>query len=216
MGEGPPCRLPAGRFGEGRSYACPGTRLPAEGGGVQLPAPGPQAQVNALTHGLRGSRLRVMVVSSVICPLLRQTKNSRPHSGRESQRAHAVPPDLMPVLRLRSGCVHHLCGCNGPSRLPYCAGNHTGLPLRFGVTLAGGFHRRLPEQALNHWPCSLCRRTDRLLVPVFAFGYKLSYYMPEYRAVKQRFDGYVIIGSSKKPVLSYQNVPKKCGGIGLK
>jgi hypothetical protein len=39
--------------------------------------------------------------------------------------------------------------------------------------------------------------------------------MPEYRAVKQRFDRYVIIVASKKPVLNYQNVPEKCGGIGL-
>jgi hypothetical protein len=187
MGEGPPCQLPAGRCGRGRPCACPGTRRPAEGGGVQL---------NALTHGLRGSRLRVMVVSSVICPLLRQTKNPRPHLGREfSSNSRGSTQFSQRVLSSCSQVVKFLdhsttrpfdhltisCGCNGPSRSPYCVGNHTalgnhiGLPLqRFGFTLAGGFRRASAGPAHSRRP-GLPEASTRLLVPVNTLmAYRLS------------------------------------------
>ena len=73
------------------------------------------------------------------------------------------------------------CGCNGPSRSPYCVGNHTalgnhiGLPLqRFGFTLAGGFRRASAGPAHSRRP-GLPEASTRLLVPVNTLmAYRLS------------------------------------------
>ena len=114
---------------------------------------------------------------------------------------HAVPPDL-PSQSLRRFQTFtrmpdsiSFVACNGANRSPYSL-------TALGLPLAGGFHRALPEQALNHRPCSLCRRTDRLLVPVAAFRYKFSYYKPLSRLVKQ---WWLILPSWPEP--NWQNWP---------
>jgi len=55
----------------------------------------------------------------------------------------------------------------------------------FLLNARGWFSSGLPEQALNLWPRSLCRCMNRLLVPVVAFRYNLSYYMLESQPVKR-------------------------------
>jgi len=128
-------------------------RLGAASGGEVMASAGPLRSVGSVGHGRPP-----------------QTRSPSPRLGaRGSRSTHAVPPNLITPMR-----ADHLCGCNGPSRLPYCAGNHTGLPLRFGVTLAGGFHRASAGPAHSRRP-GLPEASTRLLVPVNTLmAYRLS------------------------------------------
>jgi hypothetical protein len=50
----------------------------------------------------------------------------------------------------------------------------------------GGFSADLPGEGSQSMACSPCRFVNRVLVPVNAFGYELTYYMPVSRLVKNR------------------------------
>ena len=199
----------------------------ASGGrwGVQLPAPGPQAQAakRALTHGLRRSRLRVMVVSSSVMVLSFAKQKLPPTFGARVQAlapAHAVPPDLVEwsscrVVKWSTDHKTHRpqdyltisCGCNGPSRLPYCAGRPQGVaPTAVRGHARGWFSSRFGwPGSQSTAPASLKPEGARLLVPVNAlaisdFGFQIA-------------DGKAHRRSISNPESEISNSP--VGGIGL-
>jgi hypothetical protein len=155
-----------------------------------------------------------------LCALCVKT-NSRPSTGREfdsrgSTRfapVHPPEPQVGGFFAMRSGAFRH--AVEGPNlRASLAASNgairSTYSPSAFSLTLAGGFRRRLPEEALNRWP----------LLPV---GTRVAYssrsqrfiyqcgrnYMPVHRRVKRPRIGAAEV--SMPGSLKMQKAP--CGAV---